>query len=316
MAADYETQLTEVEAKENKALDDTKKAIQAQKDAIQDYADEQSRIQQEQSDLAVSQLEQQKAQAEKDYIKEQSGAYVDWQKQSNQYGANAEQMASAGLKNSGYSESSQVSMYNTYQNRVATAREAFQIAKFNYDNAIKDAKLQNSSLLAEIATNALQQQLALSVELISKTLEIENIYHNQKTDIWGQMNTEANLAILKDQQELEEEKFAWEQEQAKKAEEAAAAAAKAQAARSRQYASTVGKSTKAKAAVDNVIKKGSTTKSTSDASAYSYLNALIASGASKDKVSNAIAIALRDGAITKEEATKLRNTFTPRGVQY
>jgi hypothetical protein len=52
------------------------------------------------------------------------------------------------------------------------------------------------------------------------------------------------------------------------------------------------------------------------ASAYDYLNNLIASGASKDKVANEISLALRNGAITKEEATKLRNTFTPRGYTY
>jgi hypothetical protein len=59
---------------------------------------------------------------------------------------------------------------------------------------------------------------------------------------------------------------------------------------------------------------GKKTSSTTDAKAY--LNKLISSGASKDKVSNEIALALRNGAITKQEAAKLRQTFTPRGLQY
>ena len=214
-------------------------------------------------------------------------------------------MASAGLQNSGYSESSQVSMYNTYQYRVVAAKESFDRAKLEYDMAIKDAQLQNSSILAEIANNALEKKLALSVELISKTLEIENIYHNQKMDIWDQMNAEANLAILKGQQELEERRFAFEQEQAKKA--AAAVAAK--------KASAAAKNTQIKGAKGSV-EKVLTDEGSTLVSAYTYLNGLIASGASKDKVSNEIAIALREGAITKEQATKLRNTFTPRGVQY
>ena len=132
--------------------------------ASKDYQKEQERIQNEQTDFAIKQIEQKKAWAEKDYKKEQSGAYTDWQKQSNQYGVNAEKMAAQGLGGAGYSESSQVSMYNTYQNRVATAREAFLRTKENYDNSITQAQLQNSSVLAQIAADAQKEQLTLLLE--------------------------------------------------------------------------------------------------------------------------------------------------------
>lgn len=175
------------------------------KDQHQQWADKQAQIQQEQTDFTIEKIEQQKEQAEKDYIKEQSGAYVDWQKQSNKYGAEAEKMASAGLTNTGYSESSQVSMYNTYQNRVATAREVLAQAKLNYDNGIKEAMLQNSAALAEIyATNYLKQaELALEgfqyknqllLEQANKELEIKNMYHNQWMDQLNQINTENAMA--------------------------------------------------------------------------------------------------------------------------
>lgn len=91
--------------------------------ASKDYANTQSQNQQARTDFTIEQINQQKDKTQKDYTKEQMGAYTDWQKQSNKYGANAEIMASNGLANSGYSESSQVSMYNTYQNRIAQARE-------------------------------------------------------------------------------------------------------------------------------------------------------------------------------------------------
>lgn len=173
--------------------------------AIKDWGDTQAQIQQQQTDFTIEQINQQKDQAKKDYIKEQSGAYVDWQKQSNQYGANAEKMASAGLTNTGYSESSQVSMYNTYQNRVATAREVFNQAVLNYNNSIKEAQLQNSAALAEIAFQTLQQTLELSLQgfqyknqLIldqaNKKLEIDNIYWNRYQDVLQQINTENALA--------------------------------------------------------------------------------------------------------------------------
>jgi hypothetical protein len=178
------------------------------KDQIQaskDWADEQTNIQNKQTDFAIQQIEQQKDQANKDYQKEQSGAYVDWRKQSNQYGTEAEKMASAGLANTGFSESSQVSMYNTYQNRVATAREVYNRAVLNYDNAIKDAQLQNSAALAEIAYKSLQQQLELSlqgfqyknqliIEQANKQTELDNIYYNRYQDVLQQINTENALA--------------------------------------------------------------------------------------------------------------------------
>ncbi|UKI57826.1 MAG: hypothetical protein L6V81_11235 [Clostridium sp.] len=84
-------------------------------------------------------------------------------KESNRYGANAEKEASSGLRNTGYSESSQVSMYNQYQNRVSTAREVYINATKNYDRSITQARITNNSKLAEIAYDALQKELELGL---------------------------------------------------------------------------------------------------------------------------------------------------------
>jgi hypothetical protein len=176
-----------------------------QKNLVNDYKDTQTQLQQQQTDFTIQQIEQQKAQANKDYTKEQKGAYVDWQKQSNQYGVNAEQMAMQGLTNTGFSESSQVSMYNTYQNRVSTARETYNLAVQNFDNSITQARLANSSKLAEIAFNALQQSLQLSLEgfqykntlildQINKQQEVEDRYYSIWQNVQSQINTENALA--------------------------------------------------------------------------------------------------------------------------
>ena len=199
--SDKQAALTEVEKTYGGMISESDKYYQAQIDASKQWADTQSKLQQDRTDFAIEQINQQKDQAKKDYTKEQSGAYVDWQKQSNQYGANAEKMASQGMLGTGYSESSQVSMYNTYQNRVATAREAYTKAILNYDNAIKDAQLQNNSALAEIAYQSLQTQLELSLEgfqyknsLIeqqsNKKMEVENNYYNRYQDVLAQINQE------------------------------------------------------------------------------------------------------------------------------
>lgn len=137
---------------------------------VLDAASAQTDIQQAQTDFAISQIEQQKVKAEEDYKKEQSAAYVDYKKQSNPYGANAEQMAAAGLTNTGYAESSNVAFYTAYQNRVAVARESFNSIITAYDNDITAAKLQNSEILAEIALAAQQEQLSI----VLSAFEFEN----------------------------------------------------------------------------------------------------------------------------------------------
>lgn len=203
--SDKQQAMTELEQSYAGIIGEADEYYQAQIDASKQWADTQSQLQQEQTDFTIEQIEQQKDQAAKDYTKEQSGAYVDWKKQSNQYGVAAEQQAAAGLAGTGFSESSQVSMYNTYQNRVATARESYNQAVLNYNNSIKEARLQNNSVLAEIAYQALQQQLELSLEgfqyknqLIleqaNKKLEVDNMYYNRYQDVLNQINHENAMA--------------------------------------------------------------------------------------------------------------------------
>jgi hypothetical protein len=203
--SDKQQALTELENTYGGMIGEADKYYQAQIDASKQWADTQGQLQHEQTDFTIEQINQQKDQAHKDYVKEQSGAYVDWQKQSNQYGAEAERQAAAGMDGTGFSESSQVSMFNTYQNRVATARDSYTRAVLNYDNAIKDARLQNNAALAEIAYQALQQQLELSLqgfqyknnlilEQANKKVEMDNAYYNRYLDVLNQINTENAMA--------------------------------------------------------------------------------------------------------------------------
>lgn len=203
--SDKQEALTENEKTYDSMISGTDKFYNEQIDASKEWAETQKKNQQEQTDFAIEQIEQQKEQAKKDYTKEQSGAYVDWQKQSNQYGANAEQMAAQGVDKSGFAESSQVSMYNTYQNRVASARESYTRAVLNYDNAIKDARLQNNAVLAEIAYEALQKQLELSLqgfqyknsliqEKAKQKTTIDQNYYQRYLSVLDQINAENALA--------------------------------------------------------------------------------------------------------------------------
>ena len=214
--------LTELGETYNGAINGVDKFYDDLKTANQEWADKQAQIQQDQTDFAIEKIEQQKEQAQKDYLKEQSGAYVDYKKQSNAYGVNAEKLAGAGLTDSGYAESSQVSMYNTYQNRVATARETLAQAKLTYDNGIKEAMLANNAALAEIYANAYLKQAELALEgfqykndlvleLANKKVEVDSIYHNQYMDVLQQINNEV---ALKEDIRQYNETMKWNTEQA------------------------------------------------------------------------------------------------------
>ena len=189
----------------NNMISQSDQFYQDQINAVRDYNQTQQDLQNQQTELAVNEINQAKDKANKDYLREQRGAYTDWQKQSNQYGVNAEQRAASGLANTGYSESSQVSMYNQYQNRVATARESYNLAVQNYDNKIAEARLANNSKLAEIAYKSLQQELELSLngfqyknnlllDQINKQQTIDNTYYSRWQNVLSQMNTENALA--------------------------------------------------------------------------------------------------------------------------
>lgn len=213
--------LTELEQTYGGMVEGVKDFYNAQIDASKQWADKQSQLQQAQTDFAIEQIEQQKEQAQKDYTKEQSGAYTDWKKQSNQFGVEAEQQAAAGMTGTGFSESSRVSMYNTYQTRIASARESYNIAVLNYNNAIKEARLQNNSALAQIALETFQKQLELSLQgfqyqnqlvldQAAKKIELDSIYHNRYLDVLSQINTELSMA---EQIRQYNEKMAEEQRQ-------------------------------------------------------------------------------------------------------
>jgi hypothetical protein len=203
--SDKQQALTELEQTYGGMINESDKYYQAQIDASKQWAEQQQQIQQDQTDFTIEQIEQQKDKAHKDYLKEQSGAYVDWQKQSNQYGAAAEQQAAAGMAGSGFSESSQVGMYNAYQNRVMTAREVFAQATLAYDNNIKEARLQNNAAMAEIALQAYIQQTELALqgfqyknnlvlEQANKKVELDNTYYGRYLDVLNQINRENEQA--------------------------------------------------------------------------------------------------------------------------
>jgi hypothetical protein len=172
--------------------------------AAKNYGEEQQKFQTEQTNLTLAELEQQKQKSQKDYTREQTGAYTDYLKHTNRYGVSAERLANQGLANSGYSEASQVSMYNSYQNRYSVARESFNQTVQNFNNQYSQIKLSNNAKLAEIAFNSLQTQLQNTLQgfqykntLLQQKLQtqqsIDQQYYGRWQDTLAQLNQERAL---------------------------------------------------------------------------------------------------------------------------
>jgi hypothetical protein len=189
----------------NQMINASDKFYNSQIKASENWGNQQAQLQQQETDFAIEKVNQQKEQAYKDYKKEQKGAWVDYQKQSNDYGSNAEQMADNGLAHTGYSESSKVAMYNTYQNRYAVARETYNRAVLDYDNMITQARLENNRAKAEIAYKTLQSRLELALqgfqyknslvlEKANKKAEIKDRYNARWQNVLQQINTEKSMA--------------------------------------------------------------------------------------------------------------------------
>lgn len=203
-----------------------------QTQVAQDYANKQQQLQNDLTNQAIAEINQEKAKTERDYQKEQRGAYADYARNVNNYGINAEINAARGLSNTGYAESSRVSMYNAYQNRVATARQSLQDSLQGFNNAIAQARLNNSTKQAEIAYNLAKTQAenALANFQYKNTLVeaginqanvINNRYDSRYNNMLGQLNQElANrqnayktyAGIITNEQERQDKLAAAEQE--------------------------------------------------------------------------------------------------------
>lgn len=211
--------INEYETGYNNQLQQYNDLQQQQQNYIDTWAANQKEQQQKQTDYNIGLINQNKEEAAKETQKQTQDAYIDYMKQTNQYGGALENLASRGLATQGYSESSKVAMYNTYQNRVATANAALTKANTDYDNQIQQALLNNDAALAETALEQMKQtyQLALSGfeytsnlynQRLSYLQNIENTYYDRGQNLQAlQAGYAGELGKIRQYQEqLAEEK--------------------------------------------------------------------------------------------------------------
>ena len=231
---DKQSELDKYNQKYDQLINERNEFTNQQQQLVDNWQQTQDKIANDNLNFQKELYEQQKQKAEEEYQKEAKASYIDYQKEVDKYGVSRENEAANGLSNSGYSESSKVDMYNTYQNRVASARSSLNDAKLEFDNAIKEATLTNNAQLAENALTALQQKLQIALEGFNYKTEQENnrlnwnytindTYYNRYQDVEDQINYEnqqaeairqwnEQMAYQKEQQRLEQQR--WQSEYA------------------------------------------------------------------------------------------------------
>ena len=239
----------------DRLIDERNQFTNQQQDLVDKWEDTQKQIANDNLNHQIDLYNQQKDKANREYQDEAKASYIDYQKEVDRYGVSRENVVQNGLSNSGYSESSKVDMYNTYQNRVASARKSLNDAKLEFDNAIKEAQLQNNATLAQNALTALQQKLSIALEgfgykseqennRLNWNYNINNTYYDRYKNVESQINYEneqaekirqfnEQMAYQKRQQELEQQR--WEKEYA--LQQAQAAASRSYGGGSRSYSS-------------------------------------------------------------------------------
>ena len=164
MEAGYED-IENIVNRQNEMLDNS---LQQQKDIIN-----------QQTALNVAELQRNKDKIDKDVNKTNKALYAEYRKATNPYGANAETLASKGLGNSGYAETTQTGLYNTYQKNITDTLNNARDLKSDFDFQISKAMQTGNINIANSALAILENRM----QLLTQEYEMKN---NRKQFLYQQ----------------------------------------------------------------------------------------------------------------------------------
>lgn len=136
----------------------------------------------QQTQIQTDELNREKEKIDKEVNKTTSGLYTNWQKEANQYGVQAEQLAQQGLANSGYAETTKTALYNTYQKNVTDTLNKARDLKSDYDFKIAQARQQGSVQQAQAAVDLYAQKLQLLTQNYELRQNREQYLYQQERD--------------------------------------------------------------------------------------------------------------------------------------
>ncbi|MCI8587836.1 MAG: hypothetical protein HFJ49_04415 [Clostridia bacterium] len=185
------------------------KLTNQQNNMLDNALEQQKNIINKQTELNVAGLEKNKAEIDQQTNKTNQGLYAQYKKASNPYGVNAEQLYTKGLGNSGYAETTQTNLYNTYQKNITETINNAQKLKSDFDFQISQARQTGDITLAQSALEIYNQKM----QLLSQEYELRNnreqFLYQQEQNKLAQSNWEKEYAYQQQRDQIADNQ--WQQ---------------------------------------------------------------------------------------------------------
>ena len=178
---------------------------------------QQNDIVNKQTDMNVAEIERNKQKVDEDVNKTNKALYTEYKKASNPYGANAERLASQGLLNSGYAETTQTNLYNTYQKNITDTLNNARNLKADFDNEITRARQTGDLTKAQNALELYKQKMQLLTQEYELKNNREQFLYQKSQDALAQSNWEKEYQRQQEQFDYQKQRDAvadsqWQQQ--------------------------------------------------------------------------------------------------------
>lgn len=168
--------------------EDIDRLVEQQRAGYDEAMRQQNDIVNQQTQMQVDSLARQKEQIDKEATAQNKALYQDYKKNINPFGVQAENLASQGLANSGYAETTLSRMYNTYQNNITSTLNNARDLKADVDFQINQARQTGNITLAQNALELYKQKMQLLTEEYDLRNNREQYLYQKEQDALQQAN--------------------------------------------------------------------------------------------------------------------------------
>ena len=189
--------------------EDIDKLTEQQSTMLDESLKQQQDIVNKQTQMNVDALERNKAEVDEQATKTNQGLYSEYKKASNPYGVNAEATYARGLGNSGYAETTQTNLYNTYQKNVTDTVNNAQKLKADFDFQISQARQTGDITLAQNALQIYMQKMELLTQEYELRNNREQYLYQKEQDALQQSNWEKEYAYQQERDAVSDNQ--WQQ---------------------------------------------------------------------------------------------------------
>ena len=189
--------------------EDIDKLTEQQGTILDESLKKQEEIVNKQTQMNVDELERNKVEIDEQAKKTNQGLYTEYKKASNPYGVNAEATYARGLGNSGYAETTQTNLYNTYQKNVTNTINNAQKLKSDFDVQITQARQNGDITLAQNALQIYMQKMQLLTQEYELRNNREQYLYQKEQDALAQSNWEKEYAYQQERDSISDQQ--WQQ---------------------------------------------------------------------------------------------------------